>query len=146
MQNLEGISIRLANWPEESDTLRRLRERVFIMEQGVPADIEWDKRDEDANHFLVFDGHGQAIATARLMPDGKLGRMAVLAEWRNAGVGSKLLQFILNRARASHAKIYLHAQVKAVSFYQRAGFGAQGEVFYEAGIPHQAMEIALNSG
>lgn len=143
-RNIDTVTIRLAKWPQESETLRRLRNLVFVDEQQVPADIEWDNRDCDAIHFLALDSDNQAIATARLLSTGQLGRMAVLSEWRNCGLGSKLLRYVLDWARATQTRLFLHAQVNAIPFYQRAGFVTYGEQFMEAGIQHQSMRIDLS--
>lgn len=134
-----GISIRVANWPADKDSLCNIRRLVFIKEQNVPEDMEWDEHDDTATHFLVtLDGI--AVATARLKQDGQIGRMAVLKTCRDQGIGSKLLAFILSEAaQQNHQQLYLHAQLEAIPFYENQGFVAQGEVFYEAGIAHRTM-------
>ncbi len=143
MEN-EHITIRTANWPQEQELLRQLRNTVFVQEQNVPVDIEWDGYDQEATHFIAFDHNGDAIATARLLPSGKLGRMAVLRNWRDHGIGSQVLRYVLRWSKSNFEKIHLHAQVQAIPFYQRAGFQPYGERFYEAGIEHQAMDINLH--
>ncbi|MEE4381630.1 MAG: GNAT family N-acetyltransferase [Pseudomonadales bacterium] len=140
----EGVEIRPARWPEEADALRRIRTRVFVEEQRVPEDVEWDGRDDDAEHFVAVDHRGDAVGTARLLPEGKLGRMAVLAERRGFGIGRALLQAALDRARArGDTSVVLHAQADAVPFYEAAGFHTVGAEFLEAGIRHQRMECEL---
>jgi len=134
-----NIEICIANWGTDKDSLSKIRRRVFIEEQNVPEDMEWDEHDNSATHFLVTH-EDKVIACARLKTDGQIGRMAVLAEYRNKGIGSKLLQFVLLTARQQNLKnIYLHAQVSALSFYKKHGFTTCGHVFYEANIPHQEM-------
>jgi len=145
MVNTESIAIRVAQWPQEKALLRGLRDRVFVQEQRVPKEIEWDDQDDDAIHFIAFSQQGDAIATARLLPSGQLGRMAVLPEWRNQKIGTQVLQFVLNWATAQHVSLFLHAQVKALSFYERAGFVAYGKRFTEAGIEHQSMQLGLSN-
>jgi len=138
-----NIKIRIANWDSDKDSLARIRRRVFIEEQNVPEDMEWDEHDDSATHFLA-SYKDKVIACARLKTDGQIGRMAVLAEYRNKGIGSKLLQFILLTARQQQLKkAYLHAQVSAVPFYKKHGFTTHGHVFYEANIPHQDMSKRL---
>ncbi len=138
-----NIKIRIANWDSDKDSLARIRRRVFIEEQNVPEDMEWDEHDDSATHFLASLDN-RVIATARLKTDGQIGRMAVLAEYRNKGIGSKLLQFILLTARQQQLKkAYLHAQVSAVPFYKKHGFTTHSHVFYEANIPHQVMSKKL---
>ena len=134
-----NIKIHIADWHTEKDSLAQIRRRVFIAEQKVPEELEWDEFDDSSIHFLVTR-EDQPIACARLKPDGKIGRMAVLAEHRNQGTGSKLLQFILRKAGEQKLeKVYLHAQVTAVPFYEKQGFTAVGDIFYEADIPHREM-------
>lgn len=137
------ISIRLADWEKDRKELTAIRSRVFIKEQNVPAELEWDEDDASAIHFLAFENQ-QAIACARLKKDGRIGRMAVLASHRKKGTGKKLLQFILQKASALKLEtVYLHAQVNAVPFYEKQGFIVQGDVFYEANILHQEMSARL---
>ena len=126
-------------------TLRNIRTTVFIREQQVPVDLEWDEFDMISTHFLVFNNHREAVGTARLLPDGHIGRMAVLKEWRGKGYGSAILKKILKELRARHMqKAMLNAQISAVKFYERFGFQqVSGEKFFEAGIPHVKMRILL---
>ena len=134
-----NIKIRIADWENDKKTLATIRRLVFIEEQGVPEDMEWDEFDISSTHFLVTC-NGKNIASARLKPDGQIGRMAVLAEHRNQGIGSKLLQFILAQAAEQKlTKIRLHAQLEAIPFYEKQGFIASGDIFYEANIPHREM-------
>jgi predicted GNAT family N-acyltransferase len=126
------------------DDLRAVREAVFVREQQVPLDLEWDKLDPFSQHVIARDQNGDAIGTGRLTPERKIGRMAVLPQWRNAGVGAALLQALLRLARDHGWKdVSLHAQVGAIDFYLRHGFVAVGERFHEAGIEHQAMRRSL---
>ena len=135
----DKINIRIANWDTDKDNLVRIRRRVFIEEQHVPENMEWDQYDDSSTHFLATLDNN-VIATARLKTDGQIGRMAVLAEYRNKGIGSKLLQFVLLTAlQQKQKKVYLHAQVSAISFYEKHGFTTCGDIFYEADIPHREM-------
>ena len=93
-----NINIHIANWDSDKDSLAEIRRLVFIEEQNVPEDMEWDEYDNSATHFLATLNN-KVIATARLKTDGQIGRMAVLAEYRNKGIGSKLLQFVLLTAK-----------------------------------------------
>lgn len=133
------ITLRIAHWPGDRDALSSIRRQVFIEEQNVPEDMEWDEYDAISTHYLA-SVNGQVIATARLKPDGQIGRMAVLPPYRNQGIGSKLLAFILQDAASKNiTRVYLHAQVDAIRFYEKQQFTAQGEIFYEANIPHREM-------
>src|SRR5690606_38030102 len=125
--------------------LRAVREAVFIREQGVPAGIEIDDLDPRCRYVLARDRHGRPIGTARLAPDGRIGRMAVLPEWRGHGVGSALLHALLRIARGQGlSRVNLHAQAGAIDFYRRHGFVPVGPPFMEAGIEHQAMAQRLD--
>ena len=138
------FTIHLTDWAHEQARLSQLRRTVFIDEQGVPEALEWDADDAGSLHFLVVDRSGQAIACARLLPDGHLGRMAVLPAWRGHGVGRALLAAAQNAAQAcGRARVRLSAQTHAADFYVRAGFVAVGEEYEEAGIPHVAMQKNL---
>lgn len=130
----------VVNWQDEAVALRDIRTTVFIYEQQVPEDLEWDEFDPVSLHVLALNSNDQPIGTARLLPDGHIGRMAVLKEWRGKGVGSAMLQRILEES--SHRgmqKAMLNAQIAAIKFYEKFGFQVSGEEFMEAGIPHIKM-------
>jgi predicted GNAT family N-acyltransferase len=136
-------TIRLAPWSEAKAEAQRIRFAVFVEEQGVPAELEMDEMDARCVHALAFEG-SQAIGTGRLLPDGHIGRMAVLKAWRGRGVGASLLARLVQAARErGDAEALLSAQVHALGFYRSHGFAAYGEVYEEAGIPHQAMRLDL---
>ena len=140
----EGVEVRIADWDDDAETLRAIRGRVFVEEQGVPRDVEWDGRDEDAVHVLAEDHRGDAVGTARLLPSGQIGRMAVLPERRGFGIGRALLDAAVDAARdRGDAEVFLNAQAHALGFYEAAGFRAVGAEFMEAGIPHQRMELPV---
>jgi predicted GNAT family N-acyltransferase len=139
-----GFRVRRADWQADLARLRAVREAVFVVEQHVPVALEWDELDAMSLHVLAETYNGEPIGTGRLLPDGHVGRMAVLAHWRGSGVGRALLRELLNAAReAGVQEVVLHAQAHAVEFYRRHGFAPQGEPFMEAGIPHQAMQLRL---
>ena len=140
----EDYRIGPARWPADADDLRAVREAVFVREQGVPEELEWDHADPACVHVLARDPHGRPIGTARMKPDGHIGRMAVLPAWRGRGVGGALLAEILGLARSRGlARVFLHAQVQAAPFYARHGFAPTGLGFDVAGIPHQRMVLTL---
>lgn len=141
-----GFHVQLADYGADHAALRAVRDPVFLDEQKVPPELETDALDPDCLHVLARDDSGQPIGTARLAPDGRIGRMAVLAEWRGRGVGAAMLQTLLDMARdRRHASVSLHAQIDAVGFYQRFGFVAEGEEFTEAGIRHRLMRRGLDA-
>jgi len=139
-----AFTIRVLAWPDALPLARPVREQVFVEEQKVPRELELDEWDERCEHAVACDSRGEAIGTARLQPDGRIGRMAVLGEWRRRGVGSALLEALLERARKrSMRRITLHAQTHAAAFYRRFGFNERGEEFFEAEIPHVEMTLEL---
>lgn len=136
--------IEAGDWATLGASAMPVRERVFIEEQRVPADIERDTYDATSRHVVAFGPDNAPIGTGRLLPDGHIGRMAVLREWRGRGVGSALLQRLMELAAQSGICIaQLNAQTHATPFYARFGFVVAGEVFMEAGIPHVSMQKTL---
>ena len=140
MKDQTNIIVRLANWPAEKSLLRTIREQVFVEEQKVPREIEWDDLDDQSQHFLAFNQQTEAIACARVLPSGQFGRMAVIKSWRNKGVGRQVLDAIIAYAQANQLCLHCHAQVQAIPFYENAGFIGVGERYMEAGIEHQNMK------
>jgi predicted GNAT family N-acyltransferase len=144
MASAATFSIRDADWVADRNALRAVRWKVFVEEQQVPEDEEWDEHDHRCRHVLAAAMDGTPIGTGRLVPDGHIGRMAVLKNWRGGGVGSALMHRLLQLAReARHEVIRLHAQTHAIGFYEKHGFVAEGEEFMEAGIPHFVMTKSL---
>jgi predicted GNAT family N-acyltransferase len=135
-----------ASFAVDFDDIRYVRNLVFVVEQQIPSALEFDELDSECHHFLVRDVDFQPIATCRLSPEGKVGRMAVLNEWRGQGVGQSLLRAAIDKAlNLGLASITANAQVSALGFYQKCGFALEGEVFDEAGIPHQASRLILQA-
>lgn len=131
-------------WGEAQPLAAPLRFAIFVGEQNVPAGIELDDMDEKSLHAIAFDDAGKAIGTGRLLPEGKIGRMAVVKEWRRRGVGADLLEALVGEARRRGLKeVRLSAQLRAAEFYRAHGFVAEGKVYEEAGILHQAMHRTL---
>lgn len=131
------------NWHDARAALAAVRRRVFIEEQGVPEELEWDEYDAAAVHVLACAAD-TPIGTGRLIESGRIGRLAVLAHWRGRGVGDALLDLLIGIARERrYAVVKLHAQTHAISFYARHGFNAVGADFLEAGIPHREMVLQL---
>ena len=134
------FSVRLAGWPQDRPALRRIRETVFVEEQQVPVPLEWDGLDPDCLHVLAESPAGEPIGTGRLLPDGHIGRMAVLKPWRRRGVGRALLQRLMDEGQhRGFSTFVLAAQLRAVPFYEKFGFRAEGDIFEDAGIPHRNM-------
>lgn len=135
------ITIRLTDWRTDRVRLFAVRNTVFVQEQQVPLDEEEDEWDATATHFLAETAQGEVVATARLLHTGQIGRMAVLKAWRGQGTGRLMLQAVLRHAQQRGLVIFLHAQLSALGFYEKAGFIAEGEIFIDAGIPHRVMRL-----
>lgn len=134
-----AITIRLGDWHELAAQATPVRFEVFVDEQKVPADMELDEFDAQSCHALALAGD-EVVGTGRLLPDGHIGRMAVLADWRGRGVGEAILQALIDEAeRRGMRRLALSAQTHALGFYSRFGFVPEGDVYDEAGLPHQAM-------
>lgn len=139
----KSVEIREGSWEALGPEATEIRRIVFIEEQRVPIEEEWDGRDSACRHFLaVLDG--RPIGTARLLPDAHIGRVAVLAEARGRGVGAALMRAAIEAARRDgHPRVELAAQTHALAFYQRLGFDAVGGEFMDAGIAHRNMYLPL---
>lgn len=138
-----GIDIQVVDWHLRQDALKAIRKSVFIDEQHVPRDMEWDGQDDDCTHFLA-SVNAMPVATARLTAKGQIGRMAVLRQYRGTGIGSRLLAAVIEQARQSRLQqVFLHAQVSVIGFYEKHGFSAEGDIFIDAGIEHRTMRLSL---
>jgi predicted GNAT family N-acyltransferase len=138
------FEVRTARWPEDERALQALRREVFVQEQDVPEEIEWDGRDAECLHAIAQTPSGEVIGCGRLLPDGHIGRMAVKRAWRGRGVGGALLEHLVGlAAQHGHRHVVLNAQTHAEGFYRRHAFAPIGEEFMEAGIAHRAMERVL---
>ena len=136
--------LQTGDWATLRAAAAPLRQAVFVEEQGVPADMEWDSDDHTALHAVSRNRLGDVVATARLLPAqngvARIGRMAVSPLLRGSGFGAEVLHALLQVARQrGDRQVLLHAQRSAEAFYARAGFVAHGEPFMEAGIPHIEM-------
>ncbi len=135
-----------ADYTIDFTDLRAVRETVFIVEQQVPINEEWDALDPLSRHVIARDAENRPIGTGRLTPERKIGRMAVIKEWRGRGVGDALMEALLDEARAlDWLELTLNSQTHALPFYARHGFEAFGEEFFEAGIPHRKMRKVLDA-
>jgi len=140
------VTVSVCEWNDATAqaALRAVRGEVFKREQGVPDELEWDDLDAVAVHVLARDAFGNAIGCGRLLPDGHIGRVAVLRHWRGKGVGTEIMQVLIAVAREhGHTELHLNAQTQAVPFYTRLGFSLEGEEFLDAGIPHRHMHRHL---
>lgn len=141
----QSVLLFRADYRHDAADLHAVRDAVFVREQQVPAELERDALDPVSQHVLARDARGYPIGTGRLTPDGRIGRMAVLAGHRGQGIGEAMLLELLEVARERHlAEVQLHAQCTAESFYRRFGFLPVGAEFEEAGIRHRAMQRRLD--
>jgi len=125
--------------------IRQVRDAVFLVEQGIPENIEIDGMDPQCRHVLINDHENRPIGTARMQADGKIGRMAVLEAWRRCGAGTRMVEKLCRMAVESGlSEVYLHSQESATGFYQKLGFMTVGDEFFEAGIAHYRMVKKLS--
>lgn len=141
-----SVSILICPWSEARERARAIRYTVFVEEQGVPVELEWDEWDEPSWHALALAEDGTPVATGRLLPDGHIGRMAVLGSVRGTGVGALVLEALMQKAaELGYPELVLNAQTHAAPFYARVGFAQVGDEFEEAGIPHVEMRKRLGA-
>ncbi|PSW74875.1 GNAT family N-acetyltransferase [Photobacterium sp. GB-50] len=126
------------------ESIRLVREQVFIKEQQIDPEIEFDGLDTQAVHVLVVDGE-QPLGTGRILADGHIGRIAIMKAARGQGLGVKVVQALVNYAKQQgYPRVDLGAQTHAVDFYRKLGFTPYGDEFMEANIPHQSMEMLFS--
>jgi predicted GNAT family N-acyltransferase len=136
-----SVSIRTTSFAVDAELIYSIREIVFINEQRVPADIEIDEFDPVCQHVLAWRDD-VAVGTGRITPDGRIGRMAVIAEYRGQGIGRAILTALMQLGRDMGVdRLYLSAQCQAIPFYEQAGFAASGPVYDDAGIDHRLMTL-----
>lgn len=128
------------SWRQLANDAKAVRHEVFVLEQQVPLELEWDEMDEPSLHVVCYDSNQQVVATARLLTDGHIGRMAVRQSMRGRGIGGILLQTLMTVAQQrGDSAVLLSAQRHAENFYQHHGFVREGDEYIEAGIPHIGM-------
>lgn len=138
------VRVELGDWEKLRPWAAPIRHAVFVVEQQVPLEMEIDAQDPLSVHAIARDESGLALGTGRLLPDGHIGRMAVIREGRSKGVGGALLHALMDEARRrGHRRIVLSAQVRAVDFYLRHGYRIDGPEYLDAGIVHVDMSCWL---
>ncbi|MBI5890657.1 MAG: GNAT family N-acetyltransferase [Nitrosomonadales bacterium] len=138
------FTVSLVSWHDGEPLLRAIREAVFIREQNVPEELEWDDMDGGSRHALALSLNGDAIGCGRILPNGHIGRIAVLPQWRNQRVGTAIMEALLDEARVRGLKqVDVEAQTQALPFYHLFGFVEHGKEFMDAGMPHRKMKLKL---
>ena len=142
------VDLKLGSWQDLQNSASALRQEVFVEEQEIPQELEWDEHDTTAVHALVTNKLGQPVATGRLLQPhpkvSQIGRMAVSKPLRGGNLGRMVMDALTDVARQrGDQQIILHAQCSAEPFYRRLGFKAHGEVFQDAGIDHIEMTLQL---
>ena len=136
----KNFVVKLVSWDRYNEALTQVRDQVFIIEQQIPKILERDKNDEKYFHVAAIAANEEVIGTGRMTPEGKIGRMAVVKNWRGKGVGQGLLTKLIEHSmKLELSFVTLDAQITAVNFYTSNGFHAIGERFMDAGIPHIKM-------
>ena len=147
-QGAAVVEVRCGDWASLGEPAHAIRQAVFVDEQKIPAEMEWDEADETCLHAVAFNRFGVPLATGRLLEHvpgvAKIGRMAVVRAMRGGGIGREVLDALMRAGKAQgYGEVLLHAQLSAAGFYARAGFVQRGAVFDEAGIGHVEMVKAL---
>ena len=138
------FTVSLTSWHDGEPLLRSVREAVFIREQAIPEELEWDGLDETSRHALALSHRGDAIGCGRIQANGHVGRIAVLPQWRKQKVGTAIMEALLDYARAQgYKQVDVDAQTQAVPFYRGFEFVEKGKIFMDAGMPHVKMRLKL---
>lgn len=139
------VFCRFADWMQEKELMMSVRRLVFVVEQRVPEDIEIDELDPVCVHVLALTGDGRPVGTARMTGNGRIGRCAVLEQWRGHGIATRLVTMLIEKAVESGlSSVCLNSQVTAMPFYEKLGFVPRGTEFVEAGIIHKPMVKMLS--
>lgn len=140
----QPFTVSLVCWHDGEPLLKAIRHAVFIEEQGVPEELEWDEHDAVCRHALALSHQGDAIGCGRMLANGHIGRIAVLPAWRKQQVGTAIVEALLDYAVVhDYAQVDVDAQTHAVPFYHRFDFVEHGAVFMDAGLPHIHMRLPL---
>lgn len=138
------FTVSLVSWHDGEPLLKSIREAVFIREQGVPEELEWDGLDESCRHALALSHQGDAIGCGRILANGHIGHIAVLPQWRKQKVGTAIMEALLDYARThDYKRVDVDAQTYAVPFYHSFDFVERGKIFMDARLPHIKMDLRL---
>ncbi len=140
-------TLEIVRWSDDRARIECVRRAVFIEEQRIPEADEWDDSDPLCWHLLVLTANRDVVGTGRLDPAGKIGRVAVLPQYRGTGAGAAIVSRLVDlAAERGLTQVYLNAQTSALRFYERLGFRAEGPEFDEVGIPHRRMRRRIGNG
>ena len=147
IEHMSKFNIQVGSWDALKNDAMRIRSAVFIQEQNIPAQDEWDEQDAISLHFIIYaisTDSKSAIATARLLPNNGIGRVAVLKEYRGQGIGRLIMQKVIEQAKVEKREwLKLSSQVHAIRFYESLGFHLEGTEYLDCGIPHIGMMMTL---
>ena len=144
MHTKSPIRVEQTSWQASEHEIKQIRTEVFVKEQNVPMDLDFDGLDPDCIQWLAYDDENMPVGTGRLLPDGHFGRMAVLKPNRKRGIGDAIMRAVIETAAAEQLpELFLHAQLTALPFYSGLGFISYGEEFIDADMPHIAMKLRL---
>lgn len=142
---MKHFDLKNAQWPQDAEQVHAIRQQVFVVEQGIDPALEWTGDDDQFRSILAFDADQNPIGTGRVKvaaATATIGRMAVLKDWRGAGVGTAILSRLIEIGKADGADEFeLSAQVSAITFYEKLGFIASGDVYLDADIEHRKMTL-----
>jgi len=134
------MNVIIRSFRESEKEIRFIRDIVFGQEQNVAREVDWDGKDSQSIQVVATDDDKNPVGTGRMQRDGKIGRLAVLDSWRGQGIGQKMLRVLVETAeKEGFPEVCLHAQIHAISFYEKCRFHKDGKEFLEAGIPHVKM-------
>ena len=140
---MSQIQVKIVDYSAYGEPIRHVREQVFIVEQKVAKELEFDGLDPDCQHVIAFYDE-EPVGTGRIQADGHIGRVAVLKEYRGKGVGNSIMKVLIQSARDSgQGSVWLSSQVNAKDFYKKLGFQEYGEIYEEAGIDHIKMDLVF---
>ena len=135
------FKVRIVDYATHGEAIRHVREQVFIVEQSVAKELEFDGQDTTSKHVIVYNGN-EPVGTGRMQDNGHIGRIAVLKEYRHRGIGTSIMKALIRSARDSgQGGVWLSSQCQAKDFYKKLGFKEYGDVFQEAGIDHIKMDL-----
>lgn len=141
-----AVTLEIVRWQDDRPRIELVRRAVFVEEQHVPETEEWDDSDPLCWHVLALAPNRDVVGTGRLDPAGKIGRVAVLPQYRGTGVGAAIVSRLVDLAAGQGiTQVYLNAQTSALRFYERLGFRAEGPEFDEVGIPHRRMRQRIGN-